>query len=445
LVEQQQEEEVAGRVMREGAGALALALLFAAPTCGRAGEANAPTGGAQNSAAAASDTAPDVAPDAALGVARGAPVGAPAANELTALRAELAVLRDGLAARDAEILRLKRELGIEQQRRYDRELRWLEYNRWLARLPLGEQGKNLVFPLDPSIVPPESQPSFEPEPKPAPEPPAPEVVRATELASRLNALLWSDGIRDLSVLDAGRVGPDIAQPAWIGPVLLRRVDGEGRLAGSLVADRMRLECSRAARTVTIVLEGGYEQVEGSRTAFEPTGRRILLPLVDPDRWLEGCAELFAADQQLAARDDGLWDRARVKAALNRLLAEDAAHGYWQIKDIGGIRGTELRDVQLLALDRAGRMQRLAFCDTLTLRASASGVELALRDGAVVRDGRKAPFPEGRMRIVLPHASGAEFASARIPGFAEPDLLPGIAPDAAPDAAGDAGAPSEARR
>ncbi|TAJ21516.1 MAG: hypothetical protein EPO68_04590 [Planctomycetota bacterium] len=419
-MEQQQEEEVAGRVIFGGGGALALGLLLAAPTCGR------PSPNVQ--AAGAPARVAEVA--AAPAVVSGA--SAPAD--------ELAALREQLAARDAEIRRLKHELGIEQQRRYDREVTWLEYNRWLARLPLGEQGKNLVFPLDPSLIPPESQPSFAPASKPAPAPPAPEAVRAGELASRMNALLWSDGIRDLSVLDGGRVGPDLEHPAWIGPVLLRRVDGDGRLAGSLVADRMRLECSRAARTVTIVLEGGYEQVDGARTEFEPIGRRILLPLVDPDRWLEGCPDLFAADQQLSRRDDGLWDKPRVRAALNRLLAEDAAHGYWQVKDIGGIRGAELRDVQLLALDRAGRMQRLAFCDTLTLRASASGVELALRDGAVVRDGRKAPFPEGRMRIVLPHASAAEFAAARIPGFAEPDLLPGVAADAeaaAPAAADEA--------
>lgn len=403
--------------MREGGSALAFVALLAAPTC------------APEVASAPPVAAPAVA---AAAVVAPAAVRAPA-DELTELREQLAALREQFATQAAEIKRLKHELGVEQQRRYDRELHWLEYNRWLARLPLGEQGKNLVFPLDPSLVPPEAQPSFAPESKPAPAPPAPEAVRAGELASRLNALLWSDGIRDLSVLDGGRVGPELERAQWIGPVVLRRVDGEGRLAGTLVADRMRLECSRAARTVTIVLEEGYEQVEGGRTAFEPTGRRVLLPLVDPDRWLEGCPELFAADQQLSARDDGLWDRARVKAALNRLLAQDAAQGYWQVKEIGGIRGRELRDVQLLALDRAGRMQRLAFCDTLTLRASASGVELALRDGAVVRDGRKAPFPEGRMRIVLPHARGEEFEAARIPGFADPDLLPGVAPRVEPAA------------
>jgi len=394
----------------------ALALLLAAGTCapgadGRPGEpAAAPAQTAQPVGSAAPVAAP--VPSAEL----------PAQDELAALRATLAV-------RDAEIRKLKQELSVEQLRRYERERQWLEYNRWLARLPLGEAGRNLVFPLDPSLIPPESQPSFEPQSKPAPAPPAPEVVRAAEFVSRLNALLWSDGIRDLSVLEGGRVGPDLLRPAWIGPVVLRRVDGEGRLAGSLFADRMRLECSRAARTVTLVLESGYEQVEGSRTAFEPTGRRILLPLVDPDRWLEGCPELFAADQQLSARDDGLWDRARVKQALNQLLAADAAGGYWQIKDIGGIRGAALHDVQLLALDASGRMQRLAFCDTLTLRASLSGVELSLRDGAVVRDGRKAPFPEGRMRIVLPQAEAGAFRAARIPGFAEPDLLPALVPDA----------------
>jgi hypothetical protein len=363
----------------------------------------------------ASSAQQGAATDGGTGSASSRAIGTTADTELAELRAQL-------AAREGEVRALKRELGIEQQRRFDREHDWLEYNRWLARLPLGEAGRNLTFPLDPSVIPP---PAPVAESKPAPAQPSPEFARATELLSRINALLWSDGVRDLALLEAGRLWPDLAAPRSIGPVVLRRLDGEGRLAGSLYGERMRLECSRAARTVTLVLEGGYELVDGARFAFEPTGRRILLPLVDPDRWLEGCPELFASTQQLAGRDDGLWNRKRVKDALNALLSADAATGYWQIQDIGGIVGTVLRDVRLMALDRSGHWQRYAFCDELRIAASASGIEFALRDGAVVRDGRKAPFPEGRMRILLPHASAAEFRAARVPGFGDPDLLPGF--------------------
>jgi hypothetical protein len=255
------------------------------------------------------------------------------------------------------------------------------------------------------------------------------------------------------LLEHGRLGD-----GFVGPVVLRTLDPAGRPLGSICADRLRLEASRAGRTLTIVLEHGYERRNGTVVPFavpeeargvgphavppevgsgaelefgEPAPppaidaehlrrgeRRIVLPHVDPTPWVEALSELFADDAELVlVPDDGLFDARLVRLELNRLLAQDGASGAFQVRALGGIADGVLRDVQLVELDAERRTVRRLFADRLSVHEKSSGLLLQLESGVQIKDERKAPFLDDRYRIFLPRAGAEEWRAAGVPVFA----------------------------
>jgi len=333
-------------------------------------------------------------------------------SELALLELELQQALEQLAARDAQVQSLRAELAREQERRLEREQAWLEYTLAFARLPL-ERGLQAASAPTKTAA---DAPAAEPEPDPA-------VLRAEELRRALNARLMIEEVFGFELLEAGRVGPELEQAAWIGPVVFRLLDPSGRLAGSLSAERLRIELSRAARSATLVLEQGSESRGGERTPFEQGVRRIPVPEIDPDAWLAALPELFDPEQRERVNDDGLWELVRVRHALNELLRADTSGGHYQLRFLGGVVGAELRDVQLVEFDAQGRHVRRLFADRMRIeRLAPGGVALDLLEGASLRLGRKTPFLAGGQRVLFPRAAVAAWERARIPGFGTPDRL-----------------------
>jgi hypothetical protein len=308
-----------------------------------------------------------------------------------------------------EVARLEHELQRERTRRAEREQAFLEFSRLLSELPGAEEL---------GLAPPES----------VPEPPPPSAeelarakaetaarARAVEIARALAVLMRLEGLRGLDLLEAGtlQAGP----PAAIGPVVFRCLDERGLLAGSVRAERLRLEASAAAHTLTLVLEQGFESRGGERVPFADGVRRITLRDVDPGPWLRECPELFDPGAAAAAGDDGLWRLADVRRELNRLLALDTSSGWYRLHSLGGVRGASLLDVQLEELEPGGRSVRRWFADALDLAFEDGVVVLELRDGASVRGGEKQPFRDGRLRIVVPAARATAWRGALLPGLA----------------------------
>ncbi|MEL6716405.1 MAG: hypothetical protein AAFP86_21680 [Planctomycetota bacterium] len=249
----------------------------------------------------------------------------------------------------------------------------------------------------------------------------------------LRALLVADGVRTLDFLELGSVRQD-GERSVCGPVVARVLDDRGRLTGMLSAERMRVEVSRAARAATLVLEDGYQTRRGARRTFDglPLAadqrsgsgtRRILLPAIDPDAWADALPDLVDEDIGAPFVDDGTWDVTEVRASFGRLLrdaARDRRSG-WRLVALGGVRGNELRDVQLVERVGAGSAgaERRVFADRARIRVPEGGpVTVELEEGTVRRGDRTAPFLDGRYRIVLPFADAAAWRDAPIPRAAE---------------------------
>jgi hypothetical protein len=318
-----------------------------------------------------------------------------------------------------EIARLERELERERTRRAEREQAFLEFSRLLAELPAGKELG--LRPEEPAPPTPEEEERLAAEERAR--------ARAVELGRSLRVLMRLEGLRGLDLLEAGTLLG--GSPSAIGPVVFRCLDERGRLAGSVRAERLRLEGSVAAHTLTLVLEQGTENRGGEPVPFESGVRRITLQDVDPEPWLEECPELFESPDLADQRDDGRWALAEVRRELNRLLALDTRMGWYRLHSLGGVRGTELVDVQLEELEPAGHLQRRLFADRLQLLLEDGSVVLDLHDGAFVRGSEKQPFRDGRHRIVLPAANVAAWRASVLPGFAEPPALEKPAPGATP--------------
>jgi len=322
-----------------------------------------------------------------------------------------------------EVARLERELARERARRAEREQAFLEFSRLLGELPAGKQ-----LGLDPAeLAGSPAPPSPEEEARLAAEERA--RARAAELGRSLSLLMRFEGLRGLDLLEAGTLLP--GPPSAMGPVVFRCLDERGLLTGSVRAERLRLEASRAAHTLTLVLEQGFESHGGERVPFTDGVRRITLRDTDPEPWLAECPELFDSAELARANDDGLWPLAAVRRELNRLLALDTGPGWYRLHSLGGVRGTELVDVQLEEFEPAGRLARRMFADRLRLSLEDGSVVLELRDGAYVRGGEKQPFRDGLHRIVLPAADVAAWRAAALPGFAAPPARETAAKDTAP--------------
>jgi len=324
---------------------------------------------------------------------------------------------------ELRVRELERELEREQEKRLEREREWLRFTTTLSALEIPSVPEELTFVPD---VPEEDRPV----------PPAPTQIdeakaeRQHEIARSIRTLLSIEGVRGIDLLEAGEL-----HDGWIGPVVFRLLDERGRLAGSLCAERMRLEGSRSARTLTIVLENGYEMRGGVRTPFrageqldkppidsgtrDGGTRRIDIVETDPMAWVGAVAELFGDTLMEPPADDGRWNLLHVRGTLNQLLQLDADAGYWRLKHLGGVSGDELRDVHLEALSSDGKLERRLFADRLRIHEQDRGVLLLLEDGAQVRGEEKVPFLDGRFRIFLPRAAHAEWRAAGLPGLAQP--------------------------
>jgi hypothetical protein len=460
---------------------VALALGACLAACGRTGSERRPDAGA---AERSSSTATEIGSDAE--------------SELAAARQELARLREDSAAETARqserIRELESELASATDERVEREKKWLAYAQGMSKLgaiagappppanpdPVLERAVassaltalpelSTSAALDDAAVasaatkrdaasaktdapaPKLETPAPKPEPPaPKPEPPAPKpepptpkhggadpALAAIEKRDRdafvaLRSLFMIEQVGGFDLLESGTL-----HEASTGPVVLRVLDDRGRPLGAIYAERMRLEGSRAARTLTIVLEDGHERRGGVRTPFPEvpqrdtsadasgiprgpsvphTARRIVLPDVDPEPWIAALPELFAAEAKEPPPNDGLWNLEDVRAGLNVLLRQDASAGYYRVQSLSGVQGDTLREVQVDALDRDGRLERKLFADRMRCLASDRGVMIQLESGAQMRGDEKTPFQDGRYRIFLPRADIGEWQKTGVPGL-----------------------------
>lgn len=314
----------------------------------------------------------------------------------------------------ARIGELERSLARERERRTAREVEWLEFTRAISALEVPQTPS----PPDFLEIPQESSP---------PGPSAGELAARERAAARsarvladLRAFLLAEQVLALDVLEVGSVNG-----GWTGPVVVRLVDDLGRPSGTLVAERLRLEVSRAGRSVTLILEEGYESHGGVAVPFGPPSepgsrrggvRRIELPGMDPLPWIEAFPELVG-EATAAVPDDGLWNLVELRMRLDGLLRDDTSGGHWRLRSLGGVTGTTLHDVQLVELDDRARVVRRLFADRMQLLARGRGVELRLEDGVQMRGDARAPFLDGRYRVFLPRARAAAWGS--LPGLRTP--------------------------
>ncbi len=355
--------------------------------------------------------------------------GSAAAAELERLRAR----ENELLAR---ISALEDQLRAERARSLQRQEEWVAFTRLL-------QGFEI-----PSLPEP---PEFVAEALVVPRDPAAEALeraeaarrwRGAQVAASLRTLLTAESVRGVDLLEVGLIH-EYQGRSWTGPVIARLLDERGRMVGMMKAARLRLEVSRSSRSVTIILEDGYESRAGVRRPFEggvavPSegetlseargGRqRIYLGAVDPEPWIEALPELVDPVLLARATDDGLWDLDDLRVQIVRLLHEAAQAGdpRWRLVGLGGVRGSELRDVQFAEVDAVtGRAERRVFADSARIRIRPSGgVELQFEGGSVRRGTRVAPFLAGKYRIVLPRARAEDWREASLPGLAAPPVRP----------------------
>ncbi len=140
-------------------------------------------------------------------------------------------------------------------------------------------------------------------------------------------------------------------------------------------------------------------------------------------------------------DDGKHDRTALRVALNQLLREDAAGGWWRLSGLGGVQKDVLRDVALDGLDREGNLERKLFADRLTILEQEHGVQILLEQGAQLRGDHKTPFLDGRYRIFLPRAKAEAWTAAGVPvvRLPAPAPAPAVAP---PDPPRDSAPPKQ---
>jgi hypothetical protein len=345
----------------------------------------------------------------------------PAFDGEAAWRARAQALELELRGARARGLALETELARLSDRLIERELSVLRVQRELAQLGAadGSRASALGAGLSAAL----GLPELAAEAPALPAAPSSDVSRGRELVPAFNALLRLEGVRSFDLLELGPVprALDPEAPAGAGPAVLRRFDSEGRLVGHLVAKRLSLSGSRAAHTLSLILEDGHSASAGRREAFP--GGRLVLPLrrVDPGPFVAACGELFS-EAPREVPDDGRYPKAWLEYSLNRLLAADGPGARFRLVRFEGVAEEQLRGVELAEIDGDGRELRHLFADRMAIRIAGERVSLLLEQGASVRAGETMPFLEGRLWIHLPRADLDAWRASGLPGTAAPAAL-----------------------
>ncbi|MCP3920067.1 MAG: hypothetical protein GY711_31460 [bacterium] len=332
----------------------------------------------------------------------------------------------GWESRERELLQtiddLRTTLAQERDLREAREKEWFEFTMAISSLPVEQTPEAPEFL---AIEEDEEAQLADADERSAAEAGAREEQlaesRARQILMNLRALTVAEQVRALDFLEIGRV-----HDGATGPIVVRLLDDWGRPMGTMAAERLRLEVSRAGRTVTLIFEEGFESHGGVATPFGPPSRpnskrggvrRIDLPGVDPGPWIEAFPELIDPEAEEPVVDDGKWDRALVRMRLNDLLRTDTTSGHWRLRALGGVVAGVLRDVHLVQLSDAGRITRRVFADHMRIEKHEKGILMRLEEGVQERAGRTAPFLEGRYRVYLPRARAEDWVAAGLPGLA----------------------------
>ncbi|MFT4541649.1 MAG: hypothetical protein ACI841_003844 [Planctomycetota bacterium] len=366
------------------------------------------------------------------------------------------VARASWAKRELHLLtriqELEVELAVERDMRATREREWFEFTRLITHLDIPTAPATPEFlqvgasPAD-DLPTPAGQPiNDDPSADQVSVDPVPTISdaelekaerRSRVLRRELRAYLMAEQFGGLDILEVG-----VVAQGWTGPIVARLVDDYGRPVGTLAANRLRLEGSIAAHSVTLIFEEGYEVRGGVRVPFgipERPGderggvRRIYLPGIDPRPWISAFPELFGEGTIDISPDDGTHDLLRLRLDLNELLRASTRAGHWRVRALGGVRGEVLRDVQLVELDVSGHQIRRLFADQMSILRRGDGIELLLEGGVQERLGRRAPFLEGRYRVILPKVHMPSWLAAELPGLGAESEAAGQSQEEAPNA------------
>ncbi len=321
---------------------------------------------------------------------------------------ENSLLRKEVATLKERITTLENQLNWSEESRFQQGREFLLWQEVISSLdPQGLLRNAGVF--DGLAV----EGVVEPEELPAPDP---AQERAEVIAMSVRNLMASEGIYELDLLEVG-----LLQRNAVGPVVYRMLDDRGRLVGSLSAQSMHFEASATARTVTLILENGYESHGGVRSTFAE--RRLPFSFVDPWPWVESVPELFpnfdAGQATPSGVDDGKYDLDQLRKNVNRLLLADSANGYFGIKHIDGVKDEQIRGLHIVEYSSKGVASKHMFADRATILMGDRGVSILLEDGASMRGDEKTAFLRGRFRIFLPNARQGDWKAAGLPG------LPGV--------------------
>lgn len=338
---------------------------------------------------------------------------------VVALRAELEQVKEELGARAKEhellIGSLQAELAQAGEARLVREQEWLTWTQAISAL--APEGVVEVPDFQVELSEEEIE-TLSPEAKPLEEPrDEARLARSEEIERSLRTLLRLEWVDGLALLEAGLLSDE----GWTGPCVFRLINSERRAVGSVSAERLYLEGSLTGRTLTLVLEEGYERRAGDLLPFEGTEvgkrrggeRRIVLVRTDPRPWMDALPELFREQEPAPTLGYTGKTYGELRRAVNQLLSEDAAGGRWRLEAFEGLGDAGLMGVNLIDLDVGGRTKRHLFADHLRVERRASGVVLVLNDGIQMRGGRKTPFLNGRFRIFLPQALHAGWEEAGV--------------------------------
>ena len=314
-----------------------------------------------------------------------------------------------LEAREQELLlqlsAARAELVKAEEARLAREREWLAWTQAVSKL--GPEAKVVVPDFEVELDEEELE-TLSPDAAPLEEPrDEARLARSEEIERSLRTLLRLEWVDGLALLEAGLLSDE----GWIGPCVFRLINADGRAIGSVSAERLYLEGSVTGRTLTIVLEEGYERRSGDLLPFEGAAegerrggeRRIVLVRTDPRPWMDATPELFREQAPAPSLGGDPKSQEELRRDVNRLLSEDAAGGRWRLDSYEGLGDSGLSGVELVDLDADGKVRRHLFADQMRVERRESGVVLVLNDGVQMKGGRKTPFLEGRYRIFLPQA------------------------------------------